>query len=48
LRRSAGEVVTDESIIEAHPELMPELAEWPHIGCGIRSFRGNHPSGPCP
>ncbi len=27
LRRSQGEVVTDESIIEAHADLMPELAE---------------------
>ncbi len=28
IRRDAGEDVPDESIIEAHPELMPELAEW--------------------
>jgi ribosomal protein S27E len=27
LRRAAGEIVTDESIMVAHPELMPELGE---------------------
>jgi WD40 repeat protein len=27
LRRSQGEVVTDQSITDAHPELMPELAQ---------------------
>ena len=26
-RRSAGETITDQSIIEEHPELMPELAD---------------------
>ena len=26
VRRAAGEVVTDESVIEVHPDLMPELA----------------------
>ena len=26
VRRAAGEVVTDESVIEQHPDLMPELA----------------------
>ena len=26
-QRAAGETVTDESLIAAHPELMPELAE---------------------
>ncbi len=30
VRRSAGEVVSDESIVAAHPELMPELQEWLH------------------
>ena len=30
LRRSVGDVIRDESIIEAHPELMPELAEQLH------------------
>ncbi len=27
VRRAAGEMVTDESMIERHPELMPELAD---------------------
>ena len=27
VRRAAGETVTDESLIEQHPELMPELAD---------------------
>ena len=27
VRRAAGKVVTDESLIEAHPDLMPELAD---------------------
>ena len=27
MRRAAGEAVTDESLIQAHPELMPELAD---------------------
>ena len=26
-RRAGGEVIADESLIEAHPDLMPELAE---------------------
>ena len=26
-RRTAGETVSDQSIIEAHPELMPDLAD---------------------
>ena len=30
VRRSADELVSDESIIAAHPELMPELEEWLH------------------
>ena len=27
LARSAGKAISDESVIESHPELMPELAE---------------------
>ncbi len=30
VRRTAGEVVADDSIIAAHPDLMPELEEWLH------------------
>ena len=30
VRRMAGELISDESIIAAHPSLMPHLAEWLH------------------
>lgn len=30
VRRAAGEVISDDSIIAAHPDLMPELGEWFH------------------
>ena len=33
VRRAAGETISDESLIEAHPDLMPDLA------AGLRNLR---------